>query len=37
MQQDSDALNGLTAQDFVASALFDRTSMPAKACASPPA
>ena len=25
MQQDSDALNGLTAQDFVASALFDRT------------
>lgn len=25
MQQDSDTLNGLTAQDFVASALFDRT------------
>ena len=25
MQQDSDVLNGLTAQDFVASALFDRT------------
>jgi len=25
MQQDSDALNGLTAQDFIASALFDRT------------
>jgi regulator of CtrA degradation len=25
MQQDSEALNGMTAQDFVASALFDRT------------
>jgi len=25
MQQESDALNGLTARDFVASALFDRT------------